>query len=187
MSFEDFIFILAYPILFTGTKALQSRKTKELWQFQKAFSLKTQGWSVSRLRSKILLECLKKLGLLRLAEKAFQWDQHTQRALLYNHFSLSAESIHWSKNLIGFMLAAWYMVCQTPAGKDVGFLSSSSLEKKRIVRARSVSCTGTSSQSKPESDPSTGHGKTVVWSSKVERCSWACYHSAYHFIPYTTE
>ena len=130
-SFEDFTFILAYPILFTGTKALQNGKTKELWQFQKAFSLKTEGWSVSRLRRKILLECLKKSRLLRLAEKSFQWDQHTQRALLYNHFSLSAESVHWSKNLVGFMLAAWYMVCPAPAGKDGGLLSSSSLEKKQ--------------------------------------------------------
>lgn len=122
VSFEAFVFILAYPILFTGTKALQSRKTKELWQFQKAFSLKTEGWSVSRLRRKILLECLKKLGLLRLAEKAFQWDQHTQRALLYNHFSLSAKSVHWSTNLIGFMLAAWYMVyVRLVQAKTVGF------------------------------------------------------------------
>lgn len=131
MGFEDFTFILAYPILFTGTKALQSRKTKELRQFEKAFSLKTEGWSVSRLRRKILLECLKKLGLLRLAEKAFQWDQHTQRALLYNHFPPSAESGHWSKNLVGFMSAVRYMVSQAPAGKDGGFLSSSGLEKEQ--------------------------------------------------------
>lgn len=190
VSFEDFIFILAYPVLFTGTKALQSRKTKALRQFQKAFSLKTEGWSVSRLRCKILLECLKKLGLQRLAEKAFQWDQHTQRALLYNRFSLSTESVRWRKNLIGFMSAASYLVCQTPTARDGGLLSSSSLEEKGEQFVAGQWCffpLGKKWKKWENVTPALAAEENVVWSCKMERCSWACYHSGCHHTLSSTE
>lgn len=47
-------------------------------------------------------------------------------------------------------------------------------EETRVVCAWSVSRTGASSQSEPENNLSSGHRKTVVWSSMMERCSWAC-------------
>lgn len=172
VSLEDFTFSL--PLLLRLQAPEPFRAAKELWQFQKAFSLKTVGWSVSRLRCKILLECLKKLGLLRLAEKAFQRDQHTQRRLLYNNFSLSVGSIPWSKNPIS-------------ACSRQGLGAAEHFQQGERIGSASATPNGTHwglFRLQGRRGPERWLWKTVVWCSKEERCSCAGlqYRASPHFV-----
>lgn len=85
---------------------------------------------------------------------------------------LSAQFIHWSKSLAGFMLAAWSELCQTPRGKDRGFLSSSRLQKEleQFVPGQWF-VQELFTQSKPKSNPSTRCRD--VWWSEAPGCKGA--------------
>lgn len=89
--------------------------------------------------------------------------------------SLSAQFMHWSKSLAGFMLAAWSEVCQTPRGKERGFLSSSRPQKEleQFVLGQWF-VLGLFPSPSQKATPALAAGTCGGLKLQVQRCSWGC-------------
>lgn len=96
--------------------------------------------------------------------------------------SLSAQFIHWSKSLTGFVLAAWAVVCQTPRGKDRGFWAPPDCRRNwsSLCLVSDVYWGFFPVQARKPLQHWLQEC-VVVWSSKVERCSWGCHSAATTF------